>query len=768
MKKINFQGMMFGLILLISSISFAQNKLPQLGKDPISEIVNAMTLEEKVRMVVGAGMPANDDAPIVPDDAASRVPGSGGGTMHFSQFGIPGTVMADGPAGLRIDNFHGNDRTKSYYTTSWPSGTLLASSWDTTLVKNVGIAFGNEVKEYGVDFILAPGMNLQRDPLCGRNFEYYSEDPLVTGFMGALMVKGIQSNGVGTSIKHFAVNNQETSRNSINAIVSERALRELYLKGFEIAVKQANPLTVMSSYNKINGTYTSESYDLLTTILRKEWGYKNFVITDWYGGKDPVAQMNAGNDLIMPGSPVKSARILEALKNGTLDVKVVDQNCERILKGLLQVPSSTNYKYSNNPDLKSHAELSRAAASEGMVLLKNTNSLLPLKKDIKVMLFGNASYETISGGLGSGAVYKKYCISVIDGLKNTGFKTLEDLTQKYLTHIQQDKTAHPMPKVTMGAIRMIPEMEITADDIKKTAASADVAIYTIGRNSSEGGDRKIEGDFNLSDAEKSYLKNISEAFHAAGKKLVVIINSGGVIETASWKDYADAILLAWLPGQEAGNAIADILSGAVNPSGKLTVTFPLKYTDIPSSKNFPGTPIDRPKDVVYEEGIYVGYRYFNSFDVKASYPFGYGLSCTSFSYSNLKLSSSIFKGSVQATVTITNTGKVAGKEVVQLYLSAPAKSMDKPIQELKGFAKTGFLKPGASQTITFTLNKKDLASFDTAQTAWVADSGEYTVRIGASSEDIKQTKSFSLSNDLIVEKVNRALAPQEPINELKK
>lgn len=325
-----------------------------------------------------------------------------------------------------------------------------------------------------------------------------------------------------------------------------------------------------------------------------------------------------------------------------------------------------------------------------------------------------------------------------------------------------------MPKVTMGAIRMIPEMEITADDIKRTAANADVAIYTIGRNSSEGGDRKIEGDFNLSDAEKSYLKNISEAFHAAGKKLVVIINSGGVIETAGWRDYADAILLAWLPGQEAGNAIADVLSGAVNPSGKLTTTFPLKYADSPSSKNFPGTPADRPKDVVYEEGIYVGYRYYNSFDVKTSYPFGFGLSYTSFAYSNLKLSSSTFNGSLKATVTITNKGKVAGKEVVQLYLSAPAKSMDKPVQELKGFAKTDLLKPGASQTISFNLNAKDLASFNTKQSAWIADSGEYTVKIGASSEDIKLTKSFKLAMDIVVEKTHKALVPQVPINELKR
>jgi beta-glucosidase len=766
MKRITLISFLFGVLY-----TFGQNgqqiKTPKLSVTTIKQIIATMSLDEKVKLVVGAGMPIENDGPIVPDDVASRVPGSDGGSMHFPEYGIPGTVMADGPAGLRIDPFRGNERNKSYYATAWPVGTLLASSWDINLVKKVGTAFGNEVKEYGVDFILGPGMNIQRDPLCGRNFEYYSEDPLVTGLIGASMVKGIQSNGVATSIKHFAANNQENNRNSVNVNVSERALREIYLKGFEIAVKEANPLTVMSSYNKINGTYTSESYDLLTTILRKEWGFKNFVITDWYGGKDPIAQMKAGNDLIMPGSPGKSAKILEAIKNGSLDVKIIDQNAERILKGLLQIPSFLNYKYSNNPDLTAHAAISRAAATEGMVLLKNNNAVLPLRKGIKAVLYGNASYETISGGLGSGDVYEKYCISILNGLKNSGFKVIEELTPKYLTYIQQDKATHPMPKVTMGAIRMMPEMDITLDDIRETATAADVAIYTIGRNSSEGGDRKVENDFNLTTTEKSYLKNISEIFHAAGKKLVVIINSGGIIETASWRDCADAILLAWQPGQEAGNAIADVISGAVTPSGKLAVTFPMKYEDEPAANKIQGTTTNSPKEVTYEEGIYVGYRYFNSFKVKPAYEFGYGLSYTQFAFSNLKLSSSSFKDKITVTLTVTNTGKVPGKEVVQLYLSAPTTSLDKPAEELKGFAKTRLLKSSESQTIAFTLNPKDLASFNTAQSAWVADAGNYTVKIGASSEDIKLTKSFTLGKEILVEKVNRVLIPQVPVDELK-
>lgn len=764
MKRISFFIQLGCFLVLISSACFAQT----LGKISIGEVIKAMTLEEKASLVVGTGLRFGGNGPVV-GEADGKVPGAAGNTMSIPRLGIPGTVLADGPAGVRIDPVRKEDNSKTYYATAWPVGTLLASSWDTTLVKRVGAAFGNEIKEYGVDVILAPGMNIQRDPLNGRNFEYYSEDPLVTGYIGAAMVNGIQSNGVGTSVKHFAANNQETNRNSINAIVSERALREIYLKGFEIAVKKAQPWTIMSSYNKINGTYTSESHDLLTSILRDEWGFKGYVMTDWYGGKDRVAQMKAGNDLIEPGSSSQSKAIVDAVNNGTLDLKVLDQNVERILRIISQAPSFKNYNYSDKPDLKGHAIFAREAASESMVLLKNESNVLPLEKGKSIAVYGVASYNTYIGGTGSGEVSTTYSVSIADGLNNAGYKLPEDLKTIYFGYIEKDNADHPKKtKVTLGAPRMVPEMEVSTEIIEKNAAETDFAVFTIGRNAGEGADRKVDGDFNLTETEQALLKIVADTFHAKGKKLVVLINVGGAIETASWKNNADAILLTWQAGMEAGNAIADVLSGAVNPSGKLATTFPVKYEDAPSSKNFPGTPADRPKDVVYEEGIYVGYRYYNSFDVRTSYPFGYGLSYTSFAYSNLKLSSSTFKGSIQATVTITNTGKLAGKEVVQLYLSAPAKSMDKPAMELKGFAKTDQLKPGASQSITFTLNAKDLASFNTAQSVWIADSGEYTVKIGVSSEEIKRSKDFKLAKDIVVEKVHKALSPQVLINELKR
>ncbi len=789
MKKNNcLAHTIFSLMCLLISAMYMSGQtnkdLPQLGKNSIKEVIAAMTLEEKAKLLVGNGFRMPGVTPQGPTVGQTqyKVPGAAGTTFAIPRLGIPSIVVADGPAGLRIQSIRNNDSSKTYYATAFPVATLLASTWDTALVKKVGIAFGSEVHEYGVDILLAPALNIQRNPLGGRNFEYFSEDPLIAGKMTSALVNGVESNGVGTSIKHFAANNQETNRNTVNAIVSERALREIYLKGFEIAVKGSQPWTVMSSYNKINGAYTSEEHDLLTTILREEWGFKGFVMTDWFGGRNPTEQMKAGNDLLMPGTSQQSQRIINAVNHDSLDVKVLDENIEHILEIILKSPSFKGYKYSDKPDLKNDAEVSRMAAEEGMVLLRNENNTLPLKNSKKIAVFGNTSYDIIAGGTGSGDVNKAYTISLTQGLTNDGFAVDADLKNTYANYLSAEKIKHPK-KSFMEEFRNptspIAEMFVDNNLITQKAAENEIAVYTIGRNAGEGRDRKLENDFNLSDTERILIKNIADAFHAKNKKLVVVLNIGGVIETASWVNNADAILLAWQPGLEAGNAIANILSGKINPSGKLATTFPVRYEDVPSAKNFPGKEFPEqattgtlgmravPAEVTYEDGIYVGYRYYNTFNVKPAYEFGHGLSYTSFDYSNLKLSAASFNKGITATVTVKNTGSVAGKEAVQLYITAPAKKLDKPSEELKEFAKTKLLKPGESQTITFTISSGDLASYDTNSGSWIAEAGTYKVKIGASSRNIKQTASFNVAKEMIVEKDHKVLSPQTEINEMK-
>jgi beta-glucosidase len=482
--------------------------------------------------------------------------------------------------------------------------------------------------------------------------------------------------------------------------------------------------------------------------------------------------MKAGNDLLMPG-PNQVNVIIQAVKAGKLNEKVLDRNVEDILNLILKTPRFKNYKYSNKPNTVANAAMSRKAATEGMILLKNTDSALPFTEKTKsVALFGNTSYQAYIGGSGSGYVAVAYSVNLIEGLKNAGYVTDESLKEKYKTYMTENAPkGGDMIANIMGGKKRAPEMPVTDSLAEEMAGKYDIAIFTVGRNSGEGEDRKLDNDFNLSNAETASINAICKAFHAKGKKVVVVLNIGGVIETASWKSNPDAILLAWQPGLEAGNAITDLLSGKVNPSGKLAQTFPISYADVPSVKNFPGIEVKDDstvkRKVVYEEGIYVGYRYYNTFKVKSAYEFGYGLSYTNFTYSNLKLNSTLFTGKIEISVDVKNTGKVAGKEVVQVYLKAPKGDLDKPAEELKGFAKTGLLKPGELQTLTFAINAKDLASFNTDQSAWVADPGRYEVKIGASSEDIKQTTSFTLNRRTIVEKVTRVLMPPMAVAELK-
>jgi beta-glucosidase len=758
-----------------------QNAVPQLGKNNLKEVVAAMTTEEKVTLLVGMGFNANiSGLPQSSDEdrnTPEKVPGAAGRTRPISRLGIPSLTLSDGPAGVRISPIREGDNSKTYYATGFPIATSIASSWDINLANRVGSAIGREARDYGIDIMLSPAMNIHRNPLGGRNFEYYSEDPLITGRMAASYVKGIQSHGVGTSIKHFAANNQEFNRMQSNSIVSERALREIYLKAFEITVKESQPWTVMSSYNLINGTFSAESHGLLTAILRDEWGFKGFVMTDWFAGNDPIASLKAGNDMFMPGFLKQTNTLLKAVADGSLSTRQLDINVERVLNIILQSPAFTNKSYSNQPDLTASAQISREVAAEGMVLLKNDNNALPLAAPSKVALFGNSSYDLIAGGTGSGNVNKKYVVSLDHGLTAAGFSLDDSLKKSYVQFIAEQKVKRGKTAAFMLP-PPIPEMPIEKERLQQLANDADVAVITLGRNSGEFSDRKVENDFTLADSERDFIEEVSKAFHAKAKKVVVVLNVGGPIEIASWRALVDSVLLAWQPGQDGGHAIADVLNGKVNPSGKLATTFPMSYNDVPSATTFPGKELpgrpvlgsspfgDKPAEAAYEEGIYVGYRYYNTFGVKPAYDFGFGLSYTTFSYGRVKLSTNTFSDKVVISVSVENTGKIPGKEVVQLYVSAPTQKLRKPASELRGFAKTKLLRPGESQTLIFTLTAKDLASFDSLSSSWVAESGTYSINIGASSSDIKSSAKMELARDLMVEKSKKLLAPEASLKEL--
>ena len=780
----NYKKMVLTVAVGALSVTMTAQTAPQLNANNIEEVIKAMTLEEKAQLLVGGGNDGFVGSGAMLGHQKKFVPGAAGTTVAIPRLGIPATVQCDGPAGVHIDAHREGD-SRNYYATGFPVGTCLASTWNTDLVRKVGEAIGNETLEYGCDVVLGPGMNLHRNPLCGRNFEYYSEDPVVTGLMGTAFVLGVQSQGVGVSAKHFAVNSQESDRTRVDERLSQRALRELYLKGFEMMVRKSNPWTIMSAYNKVNGVYAQGNKDLLTNILRNDWGYKGIVETDWIGKREdlPVEQeVAAGNDLLMPGYPAQVKDIVNAVKSGKLDINDVDRNVRRMLEYIVKTPRFKGYKYSGEPDLKAHAAITRQSSTEGMMLLKN-NAALPIRGLKTVALFGVNSYDFMSGGLGSGAVNVGYSVDMVTGLKNIGVATTPQLTEIYQNYVKYAKAKlkadkNPMMWFLNQGQPKLDEIDITERCVANEEPKADAAIITIGRQAGEGMDRQINGEFNLSKTEQDMIFRVSDAFHAKGKKVIVIINSGSVMETASWRDRVDAILVAWQPGIEGGNSVADILTGKVNPSGKLTMTWPIAATDHPSTANFakeydmytyknmegwgkgniPGVDFSN-----HEEDIYVGYRYFDTFKKDVAYPFGFGLSYTTFEMGKPSVKAN--GKNIEVSVTVKNTGKVAGKQVAQVYVTAPKGAYEKPAKELKAFGKTRELKPGESQTLKMTLEKRDLASFDEANSQWKVDAGNYLFQVGTDVESIKGTATLKVAE--YTEKTSSACAPNVQLNYLK-
>ena len=748
----------------------------KLNANNIDEVIGEMTLEEKVHMVIGCGMSMGDGA---------KFPGTAGRTYDIPRLGIPSVYLADGPHRLAMSVKRDFD-SRFYYATEFPSGTTVAATFDPNAAYQVGAALGEEVKDYGMDVLLAPGANLMRNALCGRNHEYYSEDPVVTGKMAAGYIKGVQSQGVGTCLKHFAVNNQETNRNNNDSRVAQRPLRELYLKGFEIAVKESQPWSIMTSYNKVNGKYTCEDIDLTENILRDEWGFKGVVMSDWNAGTDAVTSMKAGNDMLQPGQERQYKAILEAVQNGTLDEAILNRNVKRILELVVKCHTFENYKYANETDLKAHAIIDRTIGAEGIVLLDN-RSALPLTANVKtIALYGTTSYDMVPAGMGFGSTgVGYYCVSLVEGMRNAGYTVDADLIKKYKKHLfDEQKRLYPngKPPFSLTPLKRAEEFVPTSDELSVQVKNNDVAIITLGRTSGEASDRRVE-EFYLKENESALIKQVAEAYHAAGKKVIVILNICSPVETASWKNMVDAVICAFQPGQEVGNCVADVLTGKVNPSGHLPMTFAIKYGDAPSDSNFPydyefkmpsfamGSGMnfeskekeEKPKEAVrnvdftdYEEGIYVGYRYFETFDKEVSYPFGHGLSYTTFSFEIV--SSDINGDNCEMKVAVKNTGNCAGKESVQVYVKAPAGGLEKPAKELKAFAKTKLLQPGESEVVTLSWKLMDMASLNEKSSSWELPKGTYQWMVGASSADVRCTVTQKVSKTQKV-KVHNAMIP---------
>ena len=677
-----------------------------------------------------------------------------------------------------------------YYPTDFVASMTLASTWDREAAFKVGQGIGNEVREFGLDWILSPAMNLIRNPLCGRNHEYYSEDPYLSGTIAAGYVKGVQSEGTAASPKHFVANNQETNRNNNISQVSQRALREIYLKAFEIMVKESDPWTIMTSYNKLNGPYAVQNRELLTTIVRDEWGWKGMFVSDWNAGDDAVAAMMAGNDMLQPGQDKQYKAIYEAAKSGKLPMEVLDANVKRILEYVVKTHNFKGYKYNNEPDLKAHAQVVREVGADGIVLLKNSG-ILPLTGK-RVALFGCTSYDWISGGSGFGGTsVGHYTVSLVEGMRSAGYEVYKPLINTYTQHIAaEEKRLFPngRPPFSLMPPARAEEKQFTTDELTAAIEGSDVAIISLGRKSGEAADRS-ESDFYLKEGEKQLIKAVSEAYHAKGKQVVVLLDICSPIDVASWQDQIDALVCTWQGGQESGFSVADVLSGKVNPSGKLPMTFQNKYGDAYADKNFPSNVDDKtlgamfmwgynkdqaPKErkpqanidfTNYEEDIYVGYRYFDSFNKPVAYPFGFGLSYTTFAYENLKVTEA--NGVYTVKVDVKNVGNKAGRNVVELFVAAPnSKKANKPAKELRNYTKTKLLQPGQTETVTMIVKTEDLASFNEKASAWKTDAGRYEFLICSSANDVEAKATANVK--AWTKKVNNVMKPNVKLNLLKR
>ena len=688
----------------------------------IGKVLEEMTDEEMASLVVGYY-------------GENPVPGSAGATTPIARLGIPLVSLADGPQGVRL----------ATPTVWYPCGANIASSWDRQNIYNVGKAIGRDCDAMGADVILGPGMNIQRVVLGGRNFEYYSEDPYITGIAAVAYASGVQSEGIGVSGKHYAANNQESARGVVSARINERAVREIYLRGFGYLVRKADPLTIMSSYNRLNGTYTSVNRPLLN-VLRNEFGFRGLVMSDWGSGGAVTDKVNAGNDLTEPGTADQYSEILAAMKTSQETKAECIECCKRILSVVAQSKAYEKMlggkkRTSEEPDFEKSREAALEAAESGMVLLKNEGNALPVKEQSKLALIGMAAYDPVYGGSGSGGVYTSCNKSIETGLLEAGYfiETKAALWFAYSNKIRKEFD----------------------EEAPNWAETCEAAVIAISRRSSEGEDNPSgEGGFLLDENEKAMIGRVSEVFHEKGKKVIVLLNTGDPVETVSWRDSVDAILWTGYPGESFGTALANIISGKTAPSGKLTCTWPETYESTPYYYDFPGTgSVTR-----YRDDVYVGYRFYEKFGVNVAYPFGHGLTYTRFEYSDFTAHANA-DGSCTLSVTVKNTGDREGREVVQFYVTKPdSEELLSLKKELCGFDKTATLKPGERATISAIVTNYELESFFTSDMSWKVISGEYEFMAAASSSDVRASSKVTVAETKTTRQVEEKLNPGKDVD----
>ncbi len=650
---------------------------------------------------------------------------------------VPSIMLTDGPHGIRkrVEEKTSKDEKmslKGVPAICYPTASATACSWDTALIRKMGEALGDECLKENVSVLLGPGTNIKRSPLCGRNFEYFSEDPLLAGEMAAAFIGGVQSKGIGTSIKHFAANNQETRRMTVNTVVDERTLREIYLAPFETAVKKSQPWTIMAAYNRLNGTYCAENKWLLTDVLRNEWGYEGIVVTDWGAENERVPGLLAGQELEMPSSNgVGNKQIVEAVRQGLVEESYLDELVDRLIDMALKGKAVLGtYTY----DAEAHHKLAREIAGQCMVLMKNEGDILPLKKTAKLAVIGEMAKKPRYQGAGS---------SLINPIKlDSAFETMVQMgvefqyAQGYSTE-KKNKTS---------------DDTFIAEAVEK-AKNAETVLLFIGLTDdfeTEGCDRKHLGIPPL------HNRLVNEVLKV--NKNVVVVLSGGAAVEMPWADEVPAILNEFLTGQACGSAVCDVLFGDVNPSGKLAESYPLALEDNSSANYFPGTPVS----VEYRESVYVGYRYYDKAEKAVRFPFGHGLSYTTFAYSDLSVSADKIKDTDTVTVSfkVKNTGKMDGAEVVELYVSDVESTIYRPVKELKGFKKV-FLKAGEEKTVEITLDKRAFAYYNVNIHDWHVESGAFQILVGASSRDIRLTAEITVESTVEAEIPDyKAVAPE--------